>query len=221
LSTSANLSGQQPAVTGKEVVDQFRGRISVIIDAGETRFKGPSTVILISGNRWKILRQGVLSEHAVRRSANCIILFVCAGNTCRSPLAECICKSLLAEIVGVSIDRLEDNGYTVMSAGISCGGAMPASEMAIQIGREYGIDLTNHLSQRVTKEMLATADRIFVTERHQVKYLERLSGAASGTIELLSTDNEDILDPAGGTLSDYRICASRIEKALRERIDQL
>jgi len=221
ISTSANLSGEQPAVSGKEVISQFRGKIGLIIDAGESKYKRASTVVLISANRWKILRRGVLSEKALRRCANTVILFVCAGNTCRSPLAEGICKNLLAEIIGVSPDNLEENGYTVTSAGTSASSPAPASENAIRIARDFGVDLTNHLSQPLTGQMVEAADRIFVTEKHQIEYLKEFSRVAYRKSELLGLDGEDIPDPAGGTIDDYRICASRIERALKARVEQL
>jgi len=221
LSTSANISGEPAAASGKEVIRQLGGRIALIIDGGETLYKEASTVVEIRGSKWKILRQGVLGESAFRRCANKIVLFVCTGNTCRSPLAEALCKKLLAERVGVSPEKLEENGYTIISAAISGADAMPASGNAVMVGREFGVDLENHLSQRLTKEIVDNVDKIYVTEKSQIRHLKELSDKSDEKIEPLVPGGEDIVDPAGGTLDDYRICVSKIEMALKERIEEL
>lgn len=221
ISTSANLAGAPPAVSGKEVIREFDGKIGLIVDAGDTKYKTASTVVRVSGERWQILRKGALSELALRRSSNKIILFLCAGNTCRSPLAEGICRKHLCERLGVTPLELEDNGYTLISAGVSTAGAMPASENAILASRELGFDLESHLSQKVTKEMVETVDKIYIMEGRQAEALRELSDQGVGKIEILDPNGMDIIDPAGGALEDYRMCASKIESAVKERIRQL
>jgi L-threonylcarbamoyladenylate synthase len=66
--------------------------LDMILDIGPTQFGGPSTVVEVESNRWSIARTGVVPDTALARMAGTILLFICTGNTCRSPMAEALCK---------------------------------------------------------------------------------------------------------------------------------
>src|SRR5262245_13690372 len=95
------------------------------------------------------------------------VLFVCTGNTCRSPLAEAVCKRLLAERLGCRVSELPARGYVIESAGVATWGGMPASPEAESAGRSVGADLSGHRSRPVDPALLARAtDVIAMTAGH-------------------------------------------------------
>jgi protein-tyrosine-phosphatase len=137
------------------------------------------------------------------------VLFVCTGNTCRSPLAEGICRALLAEQLGVSVGQLTDLGYLIRSAGIAAFPGDSASPEAIDIAHELGLDLTTHRSRPVNPELLTEAtDVIVMTEGHH-SLLKFRYGGFGPEPKLLARD-ADIPDPIGGDRSDYEACATLI-----------
>src|SRR5207247_9482608 len=91
----------------------------------------------------------------------CHIVFLCTGNTCRSPLAEALCKTLLSAKLGCAPADLLAHGFRVQSAGLAAGLGNPATFEAAAIAQQYGADLSGHSSQPLSLELLSHADRIF------------------------------------------------------------
>ena len=119
------------------------------------------------------------------------ILFVCSGNTCRSPMAEGYLKSL-------NLDGVE-----VWSAGLQAGGAV--SENSVVAMKEIGVDISHHIPRQITREMINLADKIIcMTATH--KALLELSGA-SGNISVLGFG---ISDPYGSDEDAYIACRNEI-----------
>jgi len=94
VAPSANLDGRAPATSADGVLAQLDGRIDIILDGGECKYKKSSTVVKIAQAQPIILRQGVYSEKDIAQMSLIRILFVCAGNTCRSPMAAALCKKI-------------------------------------------------------------------------------------------------------------------------------
>lgn len=220
VATSANLSGAQPATDAKQSLDQLDGKVAAILDAGPCREKTSSTVVKITGNQFHILRQGSYSETKIKDSAKVNIIFVCTGNTCRSPMAEAYFKKALAEKLGCDVDQLEDFGYKVSSAGVMAMIDQPASPESIQICADEGIDLTSHRSRGLSESDITDGDIIFVLGNSHKRRILDFYPDAESKCRLLSSKG-DICDPFGGSIDVYRKCASQIKEALQERLGEL
>lgn len=129
------------------------------------------------------------------------IIFVCTGNTCRSPMAEGYLKS----------KNLDD--VTVISRGFSAG--EPANPKSISVMNEVEIDISNHVSNCITANDIKYADAIIcMTESH--KQLLMASGCDKNNIYVLSGG---IPDPFGCDIDTYRKCRNSIFAGIDKLID--
>lgn len=214
---SANRSGRPPATTPAEVLEQFGGRIDVLVDSGPTRLRTASTVVRATGTRLEVLREGAVPRSAIDALDYFSVLFVCTGNTCRSPMAERLFRRYLARRLGVDESGIESKGYRVGSAGT---GAIPgagATPPAIEALREMDADLSAHRSRPLSMGLVQDADVVFVmTERHRNLVLEWLPECGP-YIKLLDPKGRDIDDPFGSEIAIYRACAQRIAEYVEQR----
>jgi len=149
--------------------------LGMIVDDGPTRHGRVSTVVEIKGESWRVLRPGVLDERMLTRMAGTILLFVCTGNTCRSPMAEALCKAMIASRIGCGIAELEDRGFVVLSAGMSAMSGMPAAAHAIDVVRARGGSLQDHLSRQINAELVRQSDHIIaMTGDHLESLVDRV-----------------------------------------------
>lgn len=135
------------------------------------------------------------------------IVFVCTGNTCRSPMAE----GLARQIFGSEIQ--------VESMGLAAWEGAEASSQAVTVMEERGIDLSSHRARPIVPEALAEADWIIpMTNAHgaQLKAAFPELAAKIKPLGAWSKDGPlvDIKDPWGGSVEVYRDCALQIEKYL-------
>jgi protein-tyrosine phosphatase len=137
------------------------------------------------------------------------VLFVCTGNTCRSPLAEALCKARLAARLGITVESLENRGYFIRSAGVAAFPGDAPSEEAVHAAAKYGADLARHRSQPVNPEWLERAtDVIAMTGTHA--YLLAMRYPGLGPPPELLCGQQDLPDPIGGDANVYRLCADII-----------
>jgi len=220
VAPSANLAGEQPAVDAGQVLERFNGLIDLVLDGGKCKYGKSSTVVRIDKNGLEILRQGAFPQSQLLESAMVKFLFVCTGNSCRSPMAEGMFKKYLAEKLSCTLDRLEEKGYKVSSAGTMGLAGLAASPEATRACAIRGIDIGRHRSAALSPNLLEESDLIFVLARvHRDAVIEISPQAAEKC--LLLAQEKDIADPIGQTQQVYDKCAELIEQAIKKRIGGL
>ncbi len=219
--TSANRTGQPESLTAQDVVRALGDDVNLVLDDGRSRFGQTSSVVRVDDNNLEVLRAGVVSEHTLKRLSSFLILFVCTGNTCRSPMAEVLCRKLLADRFQCKPEELEDRGIMIMSAGISAGmGGRPAAE-AVNTMQAMNIDLSQHESQPLTAQLVRHADMIWTMTRSHRQAILNQWPEASRRCELMCMDMRDIADPIGGPLEQYQRCAEQLKIELESRLRNL
>jgi len=219
LATSANLPGRAPATSAAEALEQLDGRIDVLIDGGPTRHRRASSIVAVDAGGLEVVREGVYGRSAIERLSRLTILFVCTGNTCRSPMAAWLAEKLLSDRLGCRADELPAAGVQVRSAGTFALAGGRASPQAVDAARALGAEPRRHRSRKLTKELINEADLIFCMGRsHVAEVTGRVSGAAGRTF--LLDARGDIADPIGGDADRYAAVARRIRERLRKRLSE-
>ncbi|MBI3411126.1 MAG: Sua5/YciO/YrdC/YwlC family protein [Planctomycetes bacterium] len=199
-------------------IESLGDRLGVVFTNAFPTAARPLTVVHTNGKRWHLLRAGAISENEIKAAAACHIVFVCTGNTCRSPIAEALCKKMLAQRLGIKPNDLGENGFEVASAGLAAVEGSEAAAEAAAVAQARDADLSGHRTRPLTAELLLDADFLLTMT---YSHLRMLHGLRLG-IEprLMSSRNEDIDDPMGGTAEHYDACARQIEAELVELLPE-
>jgi protein-tyrosine phosphatase len=190
--------------------------VALVMTDGPPR-PGPVTLVRPNDARWTVVRPGVMSAGAIRHALARQIVFVCTGNTCRSPMAEGLFKRRLADRLGCAVDELPDRGFAVSSAGIAACNNDPAARESADVLREYGVDLSAHRSRPATADLIARADDVVVMTRGHLLTVATKYPVLGGALRLLCGPDGDLDDPIGGGADVYRACATTI----RHHVDRL
>ncbi len=194
---------------------------AAIVDGGETKFGRTPSIVQTNGRRCQLTHVGGLLGEELAEFARCRILFVCTGNTCRSPLAKGICERMLADRLGCEPAELARHGFSIYSAGLAAYNGSPASSEAVVVANEFRADLSMHLSAMVTAELLLWADFIFAMTAGHLYSLQGIPLDTMPRPRMLSPRHEDITDPIGGSMLEYRTCARQIADCLAEHLEEL
>lgn len=138
------------------------------------------------------------------------ILLVCTGNTCRSVMAQGILQEILREMA-------EDQTLQVLSAGVAASLGGEASEEAILILEERGIDIGRHRSRPVTEDLLAGVDLVLAMTGCQSQIMKRIYPEQAGKVYSLKEyvgEQGDIEDPIGMPVEIYRKTSKKLERLL-------
>jgi len=219
---SANISGQPEAVTAEEVETAFKGGgVDLIVDSGPCTFSNPSTVLDLTEKPFKVLREGVVSEADIARIfIKKRILFVCTGNSCRSPMAQYLLIKALSESKLYFKDR-----YEIISRGTSAfEGAKVSKEVVDILEAKEDIKVGDFSAKSLDRRSVLSSDLIFAMEDRQADYILRSVPTALGRVFSLKKflpfeSEQDIPDPIGKSKAAYEKVYSLIKEAVSELKD--
>lgn len=212
IATSANVSGKPSPKTPDQVMEQLGGEIDYLIDSGPCDLGEESSVLDLTGKEPRVLRRGaqihfveeVIEKVKYDRFPHKKILFVCTGNSCRSPMASGWLKDQLkARNLG---DKIE-----VASCGVGARGGAMATPEAILVMKNREIDISEHRARPISREDIVDSDLIFAMSRDHYTFIVGMLPSAKDKVRML-----EVPDPIGLSLTVYEDVMTLIEKKLKE-----
>lgn len=189
-----------------------RAGVALALEDGPTRLGSVSTPIrLTRAGGYRVLSEGAVDGRTIDQAMKRVILFVCSGNTCRSPMAEAIARDLFDKNPPSNMPLIAESAGTSAFDGDA---AAPEGDLAL---RHLGIQPQPHRSRTLTREMIRGAEVVYaMTKGHRASILKMVP-EAEGKVELLSPAGKDIPDPIGSGLEVYISTAEAIRAGILHR----
>jgi protein-tyrosine-phosphatase len=160
---------------------------------------------------------GVGAERAVGRLLQGAFLFVCGGNTSRSPMAAALCSAELAARLGISPEKLAAAGVWVGSAGVAAHEGAPLSAGARRALGRLGVAAPEHRARPLTAADVARAGAVFCMTEAQRRQVLALTPEAAARVHRLDPEG-DVEDPEGRDDEVFQRCARRLRELVRARL---
>ncbi len=143
------------------------------------------------------------------------VLFVCTANLCRSPMAMAIFRSKVGQL---------NNGWRIDSAGTWAVDGEPAHPKARQVIAEQGLNLDEHRSQSITRELLLSYNLILTMEQGQKEAIQVEFPEAAKRVYLLTEmigGSYNVHDPVAGSIEEFRITAGEMDRLLTDGFEKI
>jgi tRNA threonylcarbamoyl adenosine modification protein (Sua5/YciO/YrdC/YwlC family) len=219
--TSANRTGEAPMVEASVVQAAFGEQLAAVADGAPSELGGSSSILALLPGRFELLRSGRIALEDLRKQAGLRILFMCTGNTCRSPMAEGLARHLIAQRLEVAEGDLHQFGFRVASAGVYAAQNSPVTHESVVALNELGLDISSHTSTPGSIAVDRGVDRIYgLASSHLASLQSVLPPEVFQRVELLDPNGRSIPDPIGGSLELYRETRDAIAKAIEARLQE-
>jgi protein-tyrosine-phosphatase len=149
-----------------------------------------------------------------------LFLFVCSGNTCRSPMAAAFANAEIARRLRIPFKSLETVNVRALSAGVSARVGEPMTAEAEEVLRSLNVPVKPHAARSLTPELAERAELIFcMTSEHRRKVIEMLPSVEGKTYCL--DLQHDVEDPIGKGIGAYIACARSIRALVQLRFNEI
>lgn len=218
--------GSALARTAREAAGALRAsgqaeRIDSILDDGIPAMGKPSTLVRLKPDgSVDVAREGALEERYIRKRLERVILFVCSGNTCRSPMAAAIARHLLGS--GDAAAGGAAPAHTrIGSSGTFADERGTTTPESVEALRALGVELRPHPSRPLTREQISEAEVIYAMTRSHADSVLAMDPSAADRVMLIDPDGKDVVDPIGQGPRVYEQTARHLLETVRRRLAEL
>ncbi len=176
--------------------------------------KPSTTVTLTAAGGWLVSSPGLLAEIQVSDLMQRRVLFVCTGNTCRSPMAQAIARGLAERTILKIPTTFESAGTSAFDGGSFTSETRAAVE-------KLGLSPPRGTSHTLTAELIGRADVIYAMTRSHKRAVESILPGAASKTRLLDPAGKDVADPVGGPQSLYDEVARGMKGMVEQRLNAL